>query len=213
MKKILLSAACAAMLQGAAAADPLADSLAKYSAIPEGKVTFQLKVQGMVWTQNSTLAFRRPDRMHYWAETKYPEGPPLVVHCWLEGGKLWSWTSRVGDWEDAQKNAYSTEEFAGGLKDAPTSNPLGPGNFLLLMLSGSRENFELDESKAKEPDIWWKDGENQLVLDPATRLVKEIVAWHSGKDVAHAQVQTAPGPVPDEELTWKMPADSTIIKL
>lgn len=213
MKNFFMAAACAALLHGAAAADPLGDSLAKYSAIPEGKVTFQLKVQGMVWTQNSTLAFRRPDKMHYWAETKYPEGPPLVVHCWLEGGKLWSWTSRVGDWEDAQKNAYSSEEFTGGLKDAPTSNPLGPGNFLLLMLSGSRENFELDESKAKEPDIWWKDGENQLVLDSATRLVKEIVAWHSGKDVAHAQVQTAPGPVPDEELTWKMPADSTVIKL
>jgi hypothetical protein len=213
MKKILLSVACAAILQGAGAADPLGDSLARYSAISEGKVTFQLKVKGMVWTQNSTLVFRRPDKMHYWAETKYPEGPPLIVHCWLDGGKLWSWTSRVGDWEDAQKNAYSSEEFAGGLKDAPTSSPLGPGNFLLLMLSGSRQNFELDESKAKEPDIWWKDGDNQLVLDPATRLVKEIVAWESGKDVAHAQVQTAPGPVPDEELTWKMPADSTVIKL
>ncbi|MFN8607400.1 MAG: hypothetical protein U0931_07705 [Vulcanimicrobiota bacterium] len=213
MKKFLLAALCAIALQGSASADPLDESLAKYAAIAEGKVTFQLKVQGMPWTQNSTLVFRRPDKMHYWAETKYPEGPPLVVHCWLEGGKLWSWTSRVGDWEDAQKNAYRAEDFAGGLKDAPTSEPLGPGNFLLLLLSGSRQEFELEPSKSSEPDIWWKDGENQLVLDPATRLVKEIVAWSRGKDVAHAQVQTAPGPVAEDELTWKMPADSTVIKL
>lgn len=209
MKKFLMAAALLPSLVGA---DPLGDSLAKYSAIPEGKVTFQLKVQGMVWTQNSTLAFRRPDRMHYWAETRYPEGPPLVVHSWLEGGKLWNWTSRVGDWQDAQQNGYSSEDFPGGLKDAPTSSALGPGNFLLLLLSGVRQEFELETSKANEPDIWWKDGENQLVLDPTTRLVKEIVAWHSGKDVAHAQVQTVPGPVPDQELTWKMPADSTVIK-
>ena len=209
MKKFLMAAALLPRLAGA---DPLGDSLAKYSAIPEGKVTFQLKVQGMVWTQNSTLAFRRPDRMHYWAETRYPEGPPLVVHSWLEGGKLWNWTSRVGDWQDAQQNGYSSEDFPGGLKDAPTSSALGPGNFLLLLLSGVRQEFELETSKANEPDIWWKDGENQLVLDPTTRLVKEIVAWHSGKDVAHAQVQTVPGPVPDQELTWKMPADSTVIK-
>ena len=209
MKKLLTAAG---LLQGLAYADPLGDSLAKYSAISEGKVTFQLKVQGMVWTQNSTLAFRRPDRMHYWAETKYPEGPPLVVHSWLEGGKLWNWTSRVGDWQDAQQNGYNSEDFPGGLKDAPTSPSLGPGNFLILLLSGVRQEFELEPSKANEPDIWWKDGENQLVLDPATKLVKEIVAWHSGKDVAHAQVQTVVGPVPDQELTWKMPADSTVIK-
>lgn len=209
MKKLLMAAG---LLQGLAYADPLGDSLAKYSAISEGKVTFQLKVQGMVWTQNSTLAFRRPDRMHYWAETKYPEGPPLVVHSWLEGGKLWNWTSRVGDWQDAQQNGYNSEDFPGGLKDAPTSPSLGPGNFLILLLSGVRQEFELEPSKANEPDIWWKDGENQLVLDPATKLVKEIVAWHSGKDVAHAQVQTVVGPVPDQELTWKMPADSTVIK-
>lgn len=209
MKKFLVTAA---LLQGVACADSLGDSLAKYSAISEGKVTFQLKVQGMVWTQSSTLVFRRPDRMHYWAETKYPEGPPLVVHSWLEGGKLWNWRSRVGDWDDAQKNGYAMEDFPGGLKDAPTSSVLGPGNFLLLLLSGSRQEFELEPSKASEPDIWWKDGENQLVLEPATKLVKEIVAWHSGKDVAHAQVQTAPGPVPDADLTWKMPADSTVIK-
>lgn len=209
MKKLLLAAA---LLQGIAAADPLDEALAKYAAIPEGKVTFQLKVEGAVWTQNSTLAFRRPDRMHYWAETKFPQGPPLVVHSWLEGGKLWNWRSRVGDWDDAQKNGYTSEEFSGGLKDAPTSSALGPGNFLLLMLSGVRQEFELEPSKAQEPDVWWKDGDNQLVLDPATRLVTAIVAWHKGKEVARAQVQTAPGPVPDAELTWKMPADSTVIK-
>ena len=123
MKKLLMAAG---LLQGLAYADPLGDSLAKYSAISEGKVTFQLKVQGMVWTQNSTLAFRRPDRMHYWAETKYPEGPPLVVHSWLEGGKLWNWTSRVGDWQDAQQDGYNSEDFPGGLKDAPTSASRGP---------------------------------------------------------------------------------------
>lgn len=209
MKKLLLAAA---LLQGIAAADPLDEALAKYAAIPEGKVTFQLKVEGAVWTQNSTLAFRRPDRMHYWAETRFPQGPPLVVHSWLEGGKLWNWRSRVGDWDDAQKNGYTSEDFSGGLKDAPTSSALGPGNFLLLMLSGVRQEFELEPSKATEPDVWWKDGDNQLVLDPTTRLVMAIVAWHKGKEVARAQVQTAPGPVPDAELTWKMPADSTVIK-
>lgn len=209
MKKFFVAAA---LLQGVAGADPLGDALAKYSAIPEGKVTFQLKVEGAVWTQNSTLAFRRPDRMHYWAETKYPQGPPVVVHSWLEGGKLWNWRSRVGDWDDAQLNGYSSEEFSGGLKEAPTSSVLGPGNFLLLLLSGVRNEFELEPSKAAEPDIWWKDGENQLVLDSASKLVKEIVAWHNSKAVARAQVQTAPGPVPDAELTWKMPADSTVIK-
>lgn len=209
MKKFLVAAA---LLQGVVWADPLGDALAKYSAIPEGKVSFQLKVEGAVWTQSSTLAFRRPDRMHYWAETKYPQGPPVIVHSWLEGGKLWNWRSLVGDWDDAQKNGYTSEDFPGGLKDAPTSQALGPGNFLVLLLSGVREEFELEPSKANEPDIWWKDGENQLVLDPASKLVKEIVAWHSGKAVAHAQVQTTPGPVPDAELTWTMPADSTVIK-
>lgn len=212
MKRFLLTAGAAALLSGAAGADALGEALPKYAAIPEGKMTIQLKVEGMVWTQEATLAFRRPDKMHYWSETKYPKGPPLVVHCWLDGGKLWSWKSRAGDWDDAQQNAYVSEDFSGGLKEGPTSDPLGPGNFLLLLLSGTRQNFELDASKEKEPDIWWKDGENQLVLDQATKLVKEIVAWHGGKAVAHAQVQTVAGPVKDEELTWKMPADSSVLK-
>jgi hypothetical protein len=197
-------------LSAALAADPLDEVLAKFRAVPEGRVTFQLKIAGESTAHNSTLVFRRPDRLHYWGEMGSGK-EARQVHCWLDQSKLWAWTSLAAD---GSRNVYASEDMPGGLKDAPTHAALGPANYWVLFLSGDREQFDLDPAKAKDPDLWTAPdpATDQLVLDPATRLLKEIVAWKEGREMARASLSFSSQPVSNEELIWQMPSDSTLMK-
>ena len=197
-------------LSAALAADPLEEALAKFAAVPEGKVTFQVKLAGGEGQHSSTLVFRRPDRLHYWSEIGSGEDA-RQVHCWLDQSKMWAWTSKTGD---GGKNVYTSEDMPRGLKDAPTHSALGPANYWVLFLSGDRTQFYLDPAKASSPDVWTEPDpdSDQLILDPATRLLKEIVAWKGGKEMARAKLTFSSQPVSNEELIWKMPPDSTLMK-
>lgn len=203
------------LLMGAVSADPLDDAVASYQSLQEGRMTFQVRVGGAgPWQPPSTLVFRRPDRLHYWCEIPEPEGA-RQVHTWLDQSKLWSWTSR--DW-NGTKNVYTSDDAAGGLKDVDEMS-LGPAIFVVKLLTGQRQSLPLDTKKSTAGELWFNfpaaDGEaetSQLVLDPSSHRVKEIVAWKGGKEMARARVEYPADPVKSEELIWTMPADSTLMK-
>lgn len=206
MKTFLLALA----LSAAVAADPLDEALARYQTLKEGRVHFTVKPAEGPWQVKSTLVFRRPDRLHYWSDSAAPGRPNLQGHVWLDQGKQWDWVNLTGPNPTDPKNAYMSTEVPGGLKDAG-AQALGPANYVLMLLAGDRTSFELDKSKASSPDVWTADGD-QLVLDPSTRLLKEIVRWEEGKPAFRGTLEYSSQPVNDAELTWQMPADSTLIK-
>lgn len=198
MKKWILTLA----LAGLAGADPLADALQALSTMQEGKFRIESQLpEGR--TQTATLAFRRPDQLHYVSETKIPNQPWVQNHCWLKEKRMWAWTS--------ESNSYTSQDLPDGLRQAPMHFSLGPANFLTMLLSGQRDMFELDPAKKDDSSIWTADGD-QLNLDPATHLLKEIVAWRQGKEMARARITIDKNPVQAEDLLWTLPDDAKVMK-
>lgn len=206
MKSLLLALA----LTAAVAADPLDEALAKYAQLNEGRINFTVKPAEGPWQVKSTMVFRRPDRLHYWSDSTAPGRPVLQGHVWLDQGKQWDWVNLTGPAPTDPKNVYMSLDTPNGLKDAGAQS-LGPANYVLMMLAGVRADFKLDPAKAKSPDIWTVDGD-QLVLDPSTKLLKEIVRWEEGKPSFKGSLEYSSDPVGDADLVWQMPTDSTIVK-
>ena len=194
------------------AADPLDEGMARLNSLSEGRVDFQVKLRGQDWQPASHLVFRRPNRFHFWCEVTGGQ-PPRQVHCWLDQSRLWAWTSETGE---GAHNVYTSEDVSGGLKDAPTHPALGPANYFLMLLSGQRDQFDLDPAKSQAADIWTlpdpDTSTDQLILDPASHLLQQIVAWKGGQEMARARLEFLSQPVREEDLVWKMPPDSTLMK-
>ena len=193
------------LLVGQAGADSLDDALKRYRPLGSGRVQFQLKLPEAGYEQNSTLVFQRPDKMHYWSQAREGSQAPIVeTHCWLEKRKFFVWTSQAGPEPEAPRNCYFSQVHNDGLATPPTEQPLGPANFLLLLLTGDRERFQLDpERKPEGAEFWTVDGD-QLQLDPEGFL-RKVVAWKEGRAVANVEVTHSKEPVRPEELTWKLP--------
>ncbi len=192
-----------------AGADTLDDVLDRYATMSQGRVQFQLTPIQAGWKLNSTLVFRRPDRLHYWSEVGDEKVGKASTHVWLEKSQLWVWTSRLGQEADAPQNVYFSEPHEGGLLEGPVTASLGPANFIVLLLSGQRSFLELDPNKAKEVDLWTVDGD-QMVFDPATRLLKQVIAWSEGQKMASASLEYSSEPVGEGELTFALPAGAKL---
>lgn len=194
MKKLLVSLLLLTSLP--VTADPLDEALKKYSAMNEGRVRFHI-VPATGEAQDATLVFRRPDRLHFWEQG----GGGPETHIWLESDKMWFWTSQWTPDEQAQKNVYMVEPHEGPLTDVAPIPPFGPALFVIELLGGQREDLHLDPRRRS--GYYTKDGD-QLLFDPQTHLLREIVAYRNDKIVARAKVTTEMA-VPSSELGWKLP--------
>lgn len=191
-------------LSSVAGADLLDDVLDRYGSMSQGRVVFQLEPAFAQWKLKSTLVFRRPDRMHYWSETQEGDQPPAQTHVWLDKSQIWVWSSQLGRQEDSPRNVYFTEEHEGGLGEGLVTSSLGPANFVLLLLSGQRKFLEMDEKKSQKDELWTVDGD-QMVVDPATRLLKQVIAWHQGQKMASASLTYEGETVEEAELGFTLP--------
>lgn len=203
MKKLLLSLSFCCLTVAGAAADALDEALKKYAAMNEGRVRFVVSQgENGAATQNATLAFHRPAGLHFSSHSQ----PAPETHVWLGGGKLWMWTSQWGPEADSQKNVFLNEEHTGPLSEVANIPPLGPANFVLRLLGGKRDGVGLDPDR--KGGFYTLEGD-QLIFDPATGLLREIVGYREGKLVGRARVEHETGPVTTEELGWKLPAGAT----
>ena len=207
MKGLVLSL----LLTAVAAADPLGQLLSKFGSMQQGRIHFEVKPASGQFNTQATLVFRKPDRFHYWSKLQPKEGPELVSHCWLDQKRFWVWTNQWGQGPEAVPNAYYSEDCQGGLQEGPVAQALGPANFVSLLLSGRREFFEIDPKKKNDPTVWTTDGD-QLIVDPKTSLLLEVVAWQEQTQMARARVRYAEEAPTDEELSWTMPTDSKQIQ-
>lgn len=203
---------CAALLLGMSLgswADAFGDAVAKVAAQQSGRLQFVTASPDGAWKTESTLVFQRPDKVHYWSKTTSAKGPGADHHVWLDASKLWVWTSRAGAEESAPKNAYYTVEHKGGIATGPLDQAFGPANFALILLAGDREMLDLE--KKEGVDVWTADGD-QLVIDPVSHLLKQVVAWNGDKKMASADVSWSDEPVKPEELTFTLPEGAKELK-
>lgn len=206
MKRLLLSFSLCCVTALGAAADALDEALKKYASLNEGRVRFTVsQAEPAVGTQNATLVFRRPSQLHFSSQSQ----PGPETHAWLDGGRLWVWTSQWGPEADAQKNVYLSEEHTGPLSDVANIPPLGPANFVIRLLSGQREGIGLDTDR--KGGFYTVEGD-QLIFDPTTGLLQEIVGYRGGKLVGRARVEHDTAPLTAEELRWNLPAGASEFK-
>jgi hypothetical protein len=199
------------LLSVAAGADPLGQLLSSFSGMQQGRIQFEIKPASGQFVTTGTLAFRRPDRFHYWSKLQPKEGPELISHCWLDQKRFWVWTSQWGQGKEAVANAYYSEDCQGGIQEGPVAQALGPANFVSLLLSGQREFFEIDPKKKNDPAVWTSDGD-QLLVDPKTSRLLEVVAWQEHTQMARAKVRYDEQAPSEEELGWTLPADSKVVQ-
>lgn len=182
-------------------ADVVDEALTRYHAMSAGRLRILVSSTEGGWKQTATLAFRRPDRLHYASHTE----PGPDSHVWLQGKELLIWTSQLAPQDDAPKNVYIRQPHETVLTEPSTLGPLGPANFVLRLLSGKREELQLDPIRT---DGYWTADGDQLIFDPATAALTEVVAHEGDKEVARAQIQEEVLTPPESELQWTLPADA-----